>query len=173
MYARNAFFEIARWVAAFAILLSLGTLFGSNKISDADPAEVEAAVIAQLDMTSMLKADNQMVKRLYGLDPASFESCILYYPTTNMMAEELLIVKLKDNTTDSFAQDDNYKTTDYTDDSGRIVLVTYAKGDDVVHFVLNYNTYTVKVRLEGINGNEAFEVPAYGFRRINGTVLAD
>ncbi|MBQ3503808.1 MAG: DUF4358 domain-containing protein [Oscillospiraceae bacterium] len=96
MYARNAFFEIARWVAAFAILLSLGTLFGSNKISDADPAEVEAAVIAQLDMTSMLKADNQMVKRLYGLDPASFESCILYYPNTNMMAEEVLILKLKD-----------------------------------------------------------------------------
>ena len=96
MYARNAFFEIARWVAAFAILLSLGTMFGSNKISDADPAEVEAAVIAQLDMTSMLKADNQMVKRLYGLDPASFESCILYYPNTNMMAEEVLILKLKD-----------------------------------------------------------------------------
>jgi len=96
MYARNAFFEIARWVAAFAIVLSLGTLFGSNRISDADPAEVEAAVIAQLDMTSMLKADNQMVKRLYGLDPASFESCILYYPNTNMMAEEVLILKLKD-----------------------------------------------------------------------------
>ena len=96
MYARNAFFEIARWVAAFAILLSLGTLFGSNKISDADPAEVEAAVIAQLDMTSMLKADNQMVKRLYGLDPASFESCVLYYPNTNMMAEEVLILKLTD-----------------------------------------------------------------------------
>jgi hypothetical protein len=34
--------------------------------------------------------------RLYGLDPASFEGCVLYYPTTNMMAEELLIVKLSD-----------------------------------------------------------------------------
>ena len=96
MYARNAFFEIARWVAALAIVISLGTMFGSNKISDADPAEVEAAVVAQLDMTNMLKADNQMVKRLYGLDPASFESCILYYPNTNMMAEEVLILKLKD-----------------------------------------------------------------------------
>ena len=96
MNARNAFFEIARWVAAVLILISLGSLFGSNKWSDADPADVEAAVVAQLDMSAMLKADNQMVKRLYGLDPASFESCILYYPTTNMMAEELLIVKLSD-----------------------------------------------------------------------------
>ena len=47
-------------------------------------------------MTNMLKADNQMIKRLYGLDPAAFESCVLYYPTTNMMAEELLIIKLSD-----------------------------------------------------------------------------
>ena len=37
-----------------------------------------------------------MVKRLYGLDPASFESCVLYYPNTNMMAEEVLILKLTD-----------------------------------------------------------------------------
>ena len=96
MNARNAFFEIARWVAAVLILISLGSLFGSNKWSDADPADVEAAVVAQLDMSAMLKADNQMVKRLYGLDPASFESCVLYYPNTNMMAEEVLILKLTD-----------------------------------------------------------------------------
>ena len=63
--------------------------------------------------------------------------------------------------------------TDYTDKSGRIVLVTYGKGNDRVHFVLNYNTYDVTVRLEGVNGGEAFKVSSYGFRRINGTVLAD
>jgi len=40
--------------------------------------------------------DKKMIKRFYGLDPAQFEACILYYPTTNMMAEELLIVKLSD-----------------------------------------------------------------------------
>ena len=96
MNGRNAFFEIARWTIAVLILISLGSMFGSNRISDADPAQVEAAVIEQLDMSAMLKADNQMVKRLYGLDPASFESCILYYPYTNMMAEEVLILKLKD-----------------------------------------------------------------------------
>ena len=64
-------------------------------------------------------------------------------------------------------------STDYTDNSGRIVLVTYAKGNDRVHFVLNYNTYDVTVRLEGVNGDEAFVVPSYGFRRINGNVLAN
>ncbi len=78
------------------------------------------------------------------------------------------------NITSSFAQDgDKYEKTAYTDASDRIVLVTYAKGNDIVRFVLNYNTYSINVRLEGVNGGEAFEVPAYGFARINGTTLAD
>ena len=78
MNGRNAFFEIARWTIAVLILISLGSMFGSNRISDADPAQVEAAVIEQLDMSAMLKADNQMVKRLYGLDPA-FERSKKWY----------------------------------------------------------------------------------------------
>ena len=96
MNIKTGIFEISRWTAVVLILVCLLAMFGSNKISSADPAEVEAAVVAELDMSAMVKADNQMVKRLYGLDPASFESCILYYPNTNMMAEELLILKLTD-----------------------------------------------------------------------------
>ena len=96
MNIKTGIFEISRWTAVVLALVCLLTMFGSNKISSADPAQVEEAVIAQLDMSAMVKADNQMVKRLYGLDPASFESCILYYPNTNMMAEELLILKLSD-----------------------------------------------------------------------------
>ena len=96
MNIKTGIFEISRWTAVVLALVCLLTMFGSNKISSADPAQVEEEVIAQLDMSAMVKADNQMVKRLYGLDPASFESCILYYPNTNMMAEELLILKLSD-----------------------------------------------------------------------------
>lgn len=89
-------YEIARWSAAVAAVISLIWMFGGNTVSNADPLEVAEAVVETIDMENMLKADNQLIKRFYGLDPASFESCILYYPTTNMMAEEVLIVKLKD-----------------------------------------------------------------------------
>ena len=93
----NAFFyELGRWVAAAMIVIILIVMFGGNTVSKADAAEVAAAVTATIDMENMLEADNQMIKRFYGLDPAAFEACILYYPTTNMMAEELLIVKLSD-----------------------------------------------------------------------------
>ena len=93
---KNMIYEIARWAVVLVAVVSLIIMFGGNTVSSADPADVEAAVTAQIDMTNMLPGDNQMIKRFYGLDPAQFEACILYYPTTNMMAEELLIVKLSD-----------------------------------------------------------------------------
>lgn len=89
-------YEIARWSAAVAAVISLIWMFGGNTVSNADPMEVAEAVVETIDMENMLEADNQLIKRFYGLDPASFDGCILYYPTTNMMAEEVLIVKLKD-----------------------------------------------------------------------------
>ena len=89
-------YGVARWVVLLAAVISLDAKFGGDTISNADPAEVEAAVVAEIDMTNMIQGDNKMIKRFYGLDPAAFESCTLYYPTTNMMAEELLIVKLAD-----------------------------------------------------------------------------
>lgn len=88
--------EIARWAAVLAAVISLVSMFGGDPVSDADPAAVEEAVVAQLDMSQVLEGDNQMIKRLYGLDPAAYEACVLYYPGTNMVAEELLIVKLAD-----------------------------------------------------------------------------
>ncbi len=89
-------FEIARWAVVLLALIYLVSMFGGNTASNANAEDVAAAVTETIDMTNMVLAENQMIKRLYGLDPAAFESCILYYPTTNMMAEELLIVKLSD-----------------------------------------------------------------------------
>ena len=93
----NAFlYEIGRWVAVVVGVACLLVLFGGNSISGADPHEVAQAVTDVIDMENMLEADNQMIKRFYGLDPSEYDGCILYYPNTNMMAEEVLIVKLKD-----------------------------------------------------------------------------
>ena len=91
-----SFFEIARWAVVLIALVYLIGMFGGNTASSAKAEDVAASVTATMDMTNMVEAENQMIKRLYGLDPAAFESCILYYPNTNMMAEELLIVKLSD-----------------------------------------------------------------------------
>ena len=96
MNSKAVFFEAGRWLSAILALVLLISMFGGNTVSNADPADVVQEVTAVLDMSSMLEGDNQMIKRFYGIDPAAFEACYLYYPNTNMMAEELLIIKLKD-----------------------------------------------------------------------------
>ena len=50
--------------------------------------------------------------------------------------------------TTSTAFDEDYVYTDYTLDDNKVVMVTYQKGDSVVRFILNYNMYSVQVRLE-------------------------
>lgn len=93
---KSIFLEILRWVAVALVVVFLFSMLSQNRISTAAPETVIEAVTSKLDMSEMQEANNRMIKRLYGLDPDSFASCILYYPTTNMGAEELLIVKLAD-----------------------------------------------------------------------------
>lgn len=93
---KTLFLEILRWVAVAAAVVFLISVFSQNRISSAAPETVIEAVTSKLDMSEMQEANNRMIKRLYGIDPESFDACVLYYPTTNMGAEELLIVKLSD-----------------------------------------------------------------------------
>lgn len=93
---KSTILEVLRWLSAIVVVVFIAAGFAQDTISNAVPENVEAAVTATLDMQTMQKADNQMIKRLYSLSPTDFESCVLYYPTTNMGAEELLIIKLSD-----------------------------------------------------------------------------
>ena len=96
MKAKTWIYEAARWLAAIAVVVYLVVLFGGNTVSSAAFSDVCAAVMDVVDTVNMQEAENRMVKRLYGVDPGSFEGCSLYYPVTNMDAEEVLILKLSD-----------------------------------------------------------------------------
>lgn len=81
-------------VILFAGFLASGLLRG--RVSRASFSEVEAAVLAAADNEPRSEGDNQMLRRLYGFDPESFEDVTLYYPTSSMAVEELLLVKFAD-----------------------------------------------------------------------------
>lgn len=93
---KGTLFGALRWVAAAAAVILLFSMLSQGGISTADCDTVAQAVTQELDMSVMQQADSRMIRRLYGLDPSQFEGCVLWYPTTNMGAEELLIVKLQD-----------------------------------------------------------------------------
>ena len=76
-----------------AFLISLTT---KNQTSSADFSDVSKAVLAAADLSPMLEGDNQMIRRIYGLDPGMFQGAMLYYPSGNMGCEELLLIRLSD-----------------------------------------------------------------------------
>ena len=88
--------EIARWLVVLLLIVFVIVSCAGNRVSKADPAQVSQAVLSAAALSHTQEADAQMVKRLYGIDPAEYESCVLQYPATNMDAEELLLVKLRD-----------------------------------------------------------------------------
>lgn len=76
----------------FIVVLQIGT-----KESDARLEDVAGAVIAEISTEGMEESTNRKLKKLYGLNAADYEGTALYAPVSNMDAEELLIVKLKDS----------------------------------------------------------------------------
>lgn len=95
----NKKIQIIGAIRIVMVLLLIGfiiSLQSGDKISDANIDDVEQAVIAQLDMSAVQKSTNINLKKFYGLNAADYEGVVFYSPVTNMDAEELLIVKLKD-----------------------------------------------------------------------------
>lgn len=91
--------ELVKWLCLVLAAAYLLQFSAGNRVSRRDFAAVRQAVLAAVPQDNLQEADNQMIKRLYGLDPAQYEGGLaLYYPTSNMGAEELLLVRAKDRT---------------------------------------------------------------------------
>lgn len=94
--AKIPLLEIAKWVLVILLILWIAMHLGTGKISTSLFEDVSAAVSGSTDTGIMTAGDNQMIKRLYGLTPSDYEGTLLYCPTTNMGAEEILLIKLSD-----------------------------------------------------------------------------
>ena len=93
---KNYLYEAIRWGCAALIIAAILGHGLKNRVSRADFDAVKAAVVPTVLSDHMQEADAQLVKRLYGLNPADYEGLALYAPVSNMDAEELLVVKLKE-----------------------------------------------------------------------------
>ena len=92
--AMNKIWKILQYPLAVLLIgaIFLGVRIGQKSMTPFE--NMQSAVESTADLSLMQKADNQMFKRLYGLDANSFEGVLLYYPLTNMGVEEVLLVKV-------------------------------------------------------------------------------
>ena len=91
-----SFLELARLALVAMTVFLLIFLVGSAPDADVSLGELEAVTAPQLLEGETQKADERMLRRLYGLNPSDYAEIVLYYPASNMGVEELLLVKLKD-----------------------------------------------------------------------------
>ena len=76
----------------FIILLQMGTPDSKSSLE-----EVSQAVSGSVSLEGMEESSNQMFKKFYGMNANDYEGVSLYAPASNMDAEEILIIKLKDS----------------------------------------------------------------------------
>lgn len=88
---------IIKWAVVAALLAALLFTVLRDRPSNTPFGEVASAVSAAFDQTNVKEADAQMIRRVYGINAADYEGVLLYYPATNMGAEELFLAKASDS----------------------------------------------------------------------------
>ncbi|MBR2188293.1 MAG: DUF4358 domain-containing protein [Eubacterium sp.] len=85
-----------KWIcfAAMLVLLITGIVQGMPSREPFD--RVKTAVLSAAETKNMTEGDSLMIRRLYELDQSAYQGAALYYPASNMAAEELLLVQLAD-----------------------------------------------------------------------------
>ena len=97
MKQKTILLELLRWLCAGLAVVFLVVSFRQEPVSSAAFEDVASAVTASVDLSALQElAEDTVAPALYGLNPSDFDGCLLYYPQTNMEAEELLLLKLRD-----------------------------------------------------------------------------
>lgn len=89
--------NIIKWVLFAVVMVTLIVMLtrSAGATSSADLKTLQANVEQASESDRMKKGDNRMLRRLYGIDPEMLEGMVFYYPASNMGAEELLFVRVK------------------------------------------------------------------------------
>ena len=103
--ARGFLLTVLKLIILAALAAFLFSLASANRTSSASFSDVSTAVLDSADLSSMLEGDNQMIRRIYGIDPGMLKDALLYYPSSNMGCEELFLVQISDLRQQKMIQD--------------------------------------------------------------------
>ncbi|MBC5690204.1 DUF4358 domain-containing protein [Mediterraneibacter sp. NSJ-55] len=89
--------QVMKYIVLVIILLYIALLMVYTSGSNRPFAEVAKEVEQALDTANLTKMDGQALKRYYGLNSADYEGVLLYSSESAMSAEEVLVIKVKEN----------------------------------------------------------------------------
>ncbi|WP_053955375.1 DUF4358 domain-containing protein [Inediibacterium massiliense] len=91
-------FKNRAWTMILIILI-LGTLAGCGKEKSKDVSieDINQKINQEVDLSSMVKGDMEQLEKLYDIEKEKVDSFVLYTASTNIKADEIAIVKVKDS----------------------------------------------------------------------------
>ncbi len=89
--------EVMKYVICFAIVVYVAILLIFSSGSRKSFKEVEKPLEVSIDSEKMQNVGVQGLKRFYGLNAADYEGVLLYNSRFNLSAEEVLMIKVKDD----------------------------------------------------------------------------
>lgn len=99
-------FRVVEAICVVLLIVFVGYMAGNTGNSNKSAEEVEAAVIASMDMTGLQKRDNGAFRSDFGYDMADFAGVVYYTSESIMDVREMIIVKLPDgNNGEVFAEE--------------------------------------------------------------------
>lgn len=78
------------------VMVTFIGLYGVMKIKEPAMNEINASILEVADLTNMVQGDVKKLRKLYYINKNEVEDFILYAPKTNMDADEILVLKAKD-----------------------------------------------------------------------------
>ena len=124
----NVTFDTAKIADQFkAIAVAAGLTFNAEGFAQ----KLDAIVTEYVAEYPEIEGATHATIAIDGLDNTDYESEYSYTTSSDCLAG------------------DDYEFTNYTLDNGKVVIVTYQKGNETVRFLLNFNIYTVNVRIDG------------------------
>lgn len=130
-------------VLALVVVLIFVLAYQLVKVKNLDFATLGANIEKKVSMENFVKGNDLSLRKLYGINKIEVEKYILYVPKSNMMANEILIVKAKPEYADAIlariqkrvdAQSKSFKN--YAPDQYKIMSSSVLKKKgDYIYFI--------------------------------------
>ena len=102
-------YTIAKLVVVACIIIYVACLLIFTSGSTKSFAEVAGPVDGIVNKRRMVKAKDREIKKMYGLNTSEYEGILCYMAKNNLSSEEIIIVKVKDESQVKDVKDAIYK----------------------------------------------------------------
>ena len=89
--------RLFKTIFAICITITLGgILAGCGAQKTPALSDIEASMKQKVGFKDMVKIDNDKIQRIYGINSSDIESSFVYISSSNVKADEVAVIKVKD-----------------------------------------------------------------------------